>query len=103
MPPAPLASSASPTSAIGDLIAGGNPGAGADDTRARLTALVHQIGSIGQMVDAVAADFPNVAQEVGQIKTLLKQMAIKAAQQAPQATTSGSAVPTGASMGPNPM
>lgn len=54
------------------------------------------------MVDAIAADFPNAAQEVAQIKTLLKQVIVKVAQQAPTTTASGSAVPTGASMGPNP-
>lgn len=54
------------------------------------------------MVDAIAADFPNAAQETSQIKALLKQVIVKVAQQAPTQTASGSAVPTGASMGPNP-
>lgn len=54
------------------------------------------------MVDAVASDFPNAAQEAAQVKALLKQIIVKVAQQAPTATASGSAVPTGASMGPNP-
>ena len=99
--PAPLASNAAPSSAIGDLLGGGQ-GQGADQVRAQLESLASQIRDIGMMVDAVATDFPNAGQEVGQVKTLLKQIMVKAAQQAPVATASGSAVPTGASMGPNP-
>ena len=53
------------------------------------------------MVDAVAADFPNAAQEVAQVKTLLKQIVIKVANEASTATASGSGVPTGGSMNPN--
>lgn len=54
------------------------------------------------MVDTVAQDFPNAAQEASQVKMLLKQIIVKVAQQAPPATASGMAVPTGASMGPGP-
>ena len=99
--PAPLAANASPSSAIGDLI--GVPNAGADQMRAQLQQLAGQVRDIGTMVEAVAADFPNAAQEANQIKGLLKQIIVKAAQQAPEQTASGSAVPTGASMGPGPM
>lgn len=96
--PAPL-SVASPSSAIGDLLAGGQ-GQGADQVRAQLEALASQIRDLGTMADAIAADFPNAAQEVSQVKALLKQIIVKAAQQAPTTTASGSAVPTGGTMGP---
>lgn len=99
--PAPLASASSPSSAIGDLLAGGQ-GGGADQVRAQLETLAGQIRDIGQMVDAVATDFPNAATEAGQVKALLKQIIVKAAAQAPTTTASGSAVPSGATMGPNP-
>ena len=100
--PAPLAGQNSPSSAIGNLLSGGQ-GQGADEVRAQLESLAGQIRDIGTMVDAVAADFPNAAQEVSQVKTLLKQIIVKVAQQAPTTTASGSAVPTGASNGPNPV
>ena len=98
--PAPLASSASSTSAIGNLLAGGALGQGADQVRAQLESLASQIRDIGTMTDAIATDFPNAAQEVAQVKALLKQIIVKAAQQAPMSTASGSAVPTGGSFGP---
>ena len=97
--PAPLAGSIAPSSAIGDLLAGGQSGAGADQVQAQLQGLAGQIRDLGSMVDTIAADFPNLAQETAQVKQLLKQMIVKAAQQVPPATASGSAVPTGASMG----
>lgn len=100
--PAQVASANSPSSAIGDLLAGG-ANAGADQVRAQIEALASQIRDVGMMVDAIAADFPNAAQEVAQVKALLKQIIVKAASQAPQATASGSAVPTGGSQGPNPV
>ena len=99
--PAPLAGASSPSSAIGDLLGGGQ-GQGADQVRAQLESLAGQIRDLSTMVDAIAADFPNAAQETSQIKALLKQVIVKVAQQAPTQTASGSAVPTGASMGPNP-
>lgn len=76
---------------------------GADQVRAQLEALASQISDLGGMVDAIALDFPNAQQEVAQIKMLLKQVIVKAAQQAPTTTASGQAVPTGSSMGPNPV
>lgn len=102
MPPAPLPSGASGSSAIGSLLAGGQPGQGADQMQQQLQALASQIRDVSQMAEAIAADFPDAAQEVTQIKTLLKQIIVKAAQSAPPATASGSAVPTGSSMGPAP-
>lgn len=101
MPPAPIASNASPQSAIGDLLAGGG-GGGVDQVRAQLEGLASQIRDMGSMADAIAADFPNAAQPVSQIKNLLKQVIVMAAQQAPTQTASGQAVPTGASMGAGP-
>lgn len=101
--PAPLASNASSSSAIGNLLVpGGQAAAGADQVRAQLQALAGQISSIGQEVDAIAADFPNAQQEVAQVKALLKQIVVKVAQQSPDSTASGSAVPTGGTVGPNP-
>jgi methyl-accepting chemotaxis protein len=100
MPPAPVASGASPSSAIGDLLGGGG---GVDQVQAQLQALATQIRDVNGMVDGIATEFPNVAQEAGQIKALLKQMIVKAAQSAPPATASGQAVPTGASMGAGPV
>jgi methyl-accepting chemotaxis protein len=73
MPPAPVAPAAS-SSAIGDLLAGG--GGGVDQVQAQLQALAGQIRDVGGMIDTMATEFPNVAQEAGQIKTLLKQMIV---------------------------
>lgn len=54
-----------------------------------------QIRDIGQSIDALASDFPTLAPDVQQVKQLLKQMVVKAAQQAPAQTASGMAVPGG--------
>ena len=94
--PAPLAGSVSPTSAIGNLLAGGQ-GQGADEVRGQLESLAGQIRDLGTQVDAIAADFPNAAQEVAQIKAMLKQIIVKVAQQAPTTTASGSAPTSAAS------
>ena len=99
--PAPLAANSSPTSAIGSLLAGGNPGAGADEVRARMEALASQVRNVGDMVDAIGADYPSAAAEVAKIRQFLKQIVVKVAKEAPEATASGSAVPTGGSMLPN--
>lgn len=100
MTPAPplAAGTGGAGSAIGSLLAGGGqgaPGAGADQIRQQLEALMGQIRDVGQMVDALAADFPTLAPDVQQVKQLLKQMVVKAAQQAPTQTASGAAVPGG--------
>ena len=100
MSPAPVGPQG--PSAIGALLAGGSPGQGADAVRAQLETLAGQIRDLGQQVDAVAMDFPTAAQEVSQIKNLLKAIIVKAAQQAPMASASGQAVPTGATMAPSP-
>lgn len=99
MPP-PLAGSVSPSSAIGNLMGGGQAN-GADQVQQQLQSLASQIRDIGQQVDAIATDFPNAAQEVSNIKTMLKQIIVKVAQQAPTSTPSGSAVPTGGTQNPN--
>lgn len=93
---------ASGPSAIGDLLAGGTPGQGSDPARAALEQLASQIRDMGGMADTLASTIPAAAQEVAQIKMLLKQIIVKAAQLSSQGTPSGNAVPTGASMGPAP-
>jgi outer membrane murein-binding lipoprotein Lpp len=100
--PAPLTPNAPGGSAIGDLLAGGAPGQGADEIRAKLEQLAGQVSDLGTQVDAIAQDLPMVGPEVSQIKTLLKQIVIKAARSAPVATASGAAVPTANSQGPMP-
>lgn len=102
MPQAPISAGVSNTSQIGSLLAGGSPGQGADQVRQQIEMLAGQVRDLGQQVDAIAVDFPGAAQEVSSIKTLLKQIVIKASSQAPMATASGSAVPTGTSMGAPP-
>lgn len=63
--------------------------------RAQLEALMGQIRDIGAQVEAIAADFPQLAPIVQQVTRLLKQMVVTAAQQAPTQTASGMAVPSG--------
>ena len=82
-------------------MAGSGGPKGVDQIRGQIEQLAGQVRDIGDMVDAVAADFPNAAQEVAQVKTLLKQIVIKVANEASTATASGSGVPTGGSMNPN--
>ena len=100
MPPAPLTAGAAGSSAIGDLLAGGSAGMGADQVQAQIQALAGQIRDAGAMIDAIAASFPAAAQEASQVKQLLKQIIVKAAQQVSSQTASAAAVPTGATMGP---
>ena len=85
-------------SAIGDLLAGGSPGA--DQAQSELQGLASQIRDVGQMTDAMAQQFPMAQGEIAQIQQLLKQIIVKAAQAMSMQTQSGSAVPTGATMGP---
>lgn len=95
---AAVAGSAAGASPIADLLGAANaqqPGAGADAMRAQLESLMGSIRDIDQQVQALTADFPTLAQPAQQIRTLLKQMVVQAAQQAPQQTASGAAVPGG--------
>lgn len=58
-----------------------------------VTALMGQIRDLAGQVDDLGGQYPSLAQEAQQIRALLRQMIIKAAQQAPTATPSGQAVP----------
>lgn len=101
MPPAPIAAGASPTSQIGDLLTGGMPGQ--DQVQAQIEALASQIRDIVQMTDPIALDFPAAAQEIAQVRKLLMQIVVKAAELAPQTTPSAGMVPTGGTMGAGPV
>jgi hypothetical protein len=98
MPPtAPIAASASPAPPVTAALTAGpqDPGAAADQQRAGLEALMSQIREIGQQVQAIATDYPNLAADAQGIMQQLKKMVVSAAQQAPQQTASGAAVPMG--------
>lgn len=69
------------------------PGAGADAQRQGLEVLMGQIRDLKQQVDAMQADFPDLAPDCQAIGNILKQMVVKSARQAPQETASGMAVP----------
>ena len=99
--PAPLPDGAGGSSAIGDLLAG-NQGAGAGGAQAALKQRAMQIQQIGNSIDQLAQDMPDAAQTLSQIKTLLKNVLVQAAQTVPVATASGQAVPTASSMGAGP-
>lgn len=70
--------------------------------QAQLQALAQQIMEQGQAIDSIAAGFPPAAQEVAQIKQLLKQILVKAASLGPMTTSSAEMTPTGSSMGAGP-
>jgi hypothetical protein len=72
---------------------GGAPGAGAEQVQQGLMALMERIRSVDSDVQALAADMPELAPQVEQIRNIFKQMVVSAAQAAPTATASGSAVP----------
>lgn len=82
------AAPAPPTSALAGLA----PQAGAGDPMADT---ISQIRQIGQQVDALGQSNPAVAPMAAQIKTLLRQMIVSAAQQASVQTASSEAVPMG--------
>lgn len=69
------------------------PGAGQDQQRQGLEVLMGQVRAIGQQVQKIGVDFPNLAPDVEQVMTKLKEIVVKAASQAPQQTASGAAVP----------
>lgn len=98
MPGAPPigGAAASSDTPMGQAMAGGmpqQPGAGADAQRQGIEVLMGQIRDIGQQVEALQGDFPDLAPDVQQIMTLLKNIVVKAARSAPQQTASGAAVP----------
>lgn len=90
-----IGAAAAPMEAIGSLLsgAGAQAGPGAAGPDADLQATMGEIRGIGQAVQGLEAKFPALAQEAQQITALLKQMVVKAAQQAQMQTASGMAVP----------
>jgi hypothetical protein len=73
-----------------------------DQVQQRLQMLAQQVREIGQMTEALAADFPPAAQAVGQIKRLLLQIVQQAGSVAPMGTASDQAVPAGGSQAAGP-
>lgn len=74
------------------LTTAATPGA---DASGQMSDAIGQIRSIGQSVDQLATLNPAFAAGVAQIKTILRQMIVSAAQQASMQTPSSEAVPTG--------
>jgi hypothetical protein len=103
MPPAPVASGATPTSQIGSLLAGGAPGGGVDEVRAQLEGYAQQLNQLKQQIAAVAEGMPFAAQEFSQMNQLLMAALSKAGRAVSDQTASAQAVPTGSSMGAGPM
>lgn len=89
--------SAAPSSALDAFQSGGSPSSGRDGQRQALEQVMGQIKELKDKVDAVGASLPAFAPEVQQIGQILKRMIVKAAQQAPQQTSSSAAVPGGGS------
>lgn len=89
-----IGAAAAPMEAVGSLLAsqGGAPTGGADQA---LQQVMGQIRQIGQGVQALESQYPQVAEEAQQITQLLKAMVIKVAQQGSAQTPSGMAVPGG--------
>lgn len=71
----------------------GNTSSGPDQQRGQLDAVMGQIRTVQQQVDALGQSLPAMAAEVKQIREALKRMIVKAAQQAPQQTESAQALP----------
>lgn len=69
------------------------PGQGAEAVQQQLTQTVGQIREIGNMVQALGASNPMLAQSTQQIMQILKQMVVQAASVTPQQTMSGAMVP----------
>jgi len=91
-----VAGAASPTSAVGDLMAGGGaPAAGQDAVRAQMNQAAMQVRDIGAKAQAMATQFPAVAAEMQQIGEILKGAIVKLAQASSAQTASGAAVPGG--------
>lgn len=69
----------------------GPAGAGAIDQQT--LAIMQRIQQFGEQVKQLGADLPMLADEVGQIQQILKQMVVKATATAPVQTPSSMAVP----------
>jgi hypothetical protein len=76
------------------------PGQNAEAEQARFQTLAQKTMEMSALADEIAMDYPQAGQVIGQVKNLLKQIVIQAAPRVPEATVSGQAVPTGATMGP---
>lgn len=76
------------------------PGQNAEQEQARFQSLAQTTMQMSALADQIEGDFPQAAQVIAQVKNLLKQIVIQAAPRVPEATVSGQAVPTGATMGP---
>lgn len=66
------------------------------DPSAQTNDAIGQIRTVAQQVDQLATLNPAFGQGAAQIKTILRQMIVAAAQQASMQTPSSEAVPTGA-------
>ena len=97
MPGAPIAGSASPQTPMTSALAQGlqDPGVAQDQIRQQIETLMGQVREVKTQVDAIAADFPTLADDADKIGQILKRMVVTAASQAPQQTASSMAVPMG--------
>jgi predicted nucleic acid-binding Zn-ribbon protein len=68
-----------------------------DQARQQLEQVMQRIRDLGQQVDQVGSQVPAFEPEIKQIRQILKRMIVKAAQAAPQQTTSSEQVPTAGS------
>lgn len=95
-PMAPVAGSASAATpmtaanAVGAIQPGGGP-----DQGDPIQQLADQIRDAGGVIDEIAASNPSLANEVGQIKQILRSMLVKAAGAASAQTPAGLALPNG--------
>lgn len=69
-------------------------GGGAPDASGQMADTIQQIRAVGQAVDALGSSNPAFADGVSQIKNILRQMVISAAQQASVQTPSSAATPS---------
>lgn len=93
MSPALMGSASAATPMTSQLSSGAPNGGGAES--GDMGALMGQIRQVAQSVDALGASNPALASGVTQIKTILRQMIMQAAQAASVQTPSGEALPGG--------
>lgn len=91
-----LVGSASAATPMTAALSSGAPNGAAPDTSG-MSDLMGKIRQVSSAVDDLAASNPAVATGAQQIKTILRQMIIQAAQAASAQTPSGEAVPTAGS------
>jgi hypothetical protein len=75
--------------------AGGSPASGQDGARQALEQVMGELRELGQRFEALAGKVPSLQPEVQKMRQILKQMVVKAAQQAPQQTASSQGLPMG--------